>query len=686
MKTKDFFFFIVLQFVIRRGQTSVLSSIKRASFVTSTESATLDTSYQGCEYNGKQYNHTERLPGCFKVYCIQGKWLQEGYIDWNCMFCSAYWDPHLVTFDRSFYDFQGPCEYALAQEGTSRRPRYAVNTKFIECSGGASCVGPSTFKDSEKTLIEMGAFGWGVPDLFKLKVNGVLYEVPDSIPRLVKEGGKEQPVFAWRYNNCIRLLGSSKIAVEKCGSSLAIWASPEFHGSLFGLCGFYDGYIANDFTRRDGTASPVEQFSTDFTSSWEVSCPRTIIQNETKSTGMDENCTLDEKLKEELSNRCNETVGPTHGLLTEAMIAVLMENCIFDLCAIFKNTSGNFDAIKSWLDEIETSITEISDAANKITGTDILPEPVKDNQPEPSANETGINSDSGLVKIVFTGSTKNLTNSSINNSPKPAEDDNQEVMTNRTGISNESDIPSAAVSPGPNRNLPDSGKDKLPEPVEDEQKATTNEIGIPSDFDIPDAAVSTRSDTHSDSNVLQNPAEDEVDVMNNGTGISTESLTPLPPALPGANRNLSLSSGDNSPQPVEDELEPTTNRTGIHSDLDTSDAAASAGSNKNFSDSSRDGLPDHVEEEMESTAIGTGIRSNFDIPDAAVPTGSNRNIPDSSKDNSPVTVKDDGPEATTDRSRIIDIVLTGSNLPNSSKPFDIWRIVINIIHGRFDDN
>ncbi|XP_066965572.1 mucin-2-like [Macrobrachium rosenbergii] len=278
MRKEEFFIFIVLQIILARGQTSVLNATDATPFSPSSVNSTVNTSRKGCEFNGQSYNHAERLPGCFKVYCIQGKWLQRGYIDWNCMFCSAYWDPHLVTFDGWFYDYQGTCEYSLAQEGTSRTPRYAVSAKFIECWGSASCVGPSTFKDSEATLIEMGAFGRQAPDLYKLKVNGALYEIPDSIPRLVREGSKEHPVFAWRYNSCIRLLGSSKIAVEKCGLSLAIWVSPDFQGSLYGLCGFYDGKTDNDFTRRDGTVSPLERFPNGehFPSSWEITCSTNI--------------------------------------------------------------------------------------------------------------------------------------------------------------------------------------------------------------------------------------------------------------------------------------------------------------------------------------------------------------------------------------------------------------------------
>ncbi|XP_064080207.1 mucin-2-like isoform X2 [Macrobrachium nipponense] len=393
MRKEEFFIFIVLQIILPRGQTSVLNATAASSLAPSSVNSTVNTSRKGCEFNGQSYSHAERLPGCFKVYCIQGQWLQKGYIDWNCTFCSAYWGSHLVTFDGWFYDYQGTCEYSLAQEGTSRTPRYAVSAKFIECWGRASCVGPSVFQDSEATLIEMGAFGRQVPDLYKLTVNGALYEIPDYIPRLVREGSKDHPVFAWRYNSCIRLLGSSRIAVEKCGSSLAIWASPDFHGSLYGLCGFYDGKTVNDFTKRDRTVSSLERFPNGehFPSSWELSCSTNISQSHVISTAedgvRDKNCTMNGN-GDELRNRCRETVGSVQDLLTKDTIAVLLDNCVFDLCSIFKNASGDLDAISSWFSEIETSIAEISDVANKTTGLDdILPEPLVDDELETTSDD-----------------------------------------------------------------------------------------------------------------------------------------------------------------------------------------------------------------------------------------------------------------------------------------------------------
>ncbi|XP_066964614.1 uncharacterized protein [Macrobrachium rosenbergii] len=94
-------------------------------------------------------------------------------------------------------------------------------------------------------------------------------------------------------------------------------------------------------------------------------------------------------------------------------MAILLDNCVFDLCSIFKNASDNLDAINSWLGEIETSIAEISDVANKTTGSDdILPEPLAEDKLETTTDETEPSTDSATpVAAVSPRSNGNLPDS-----------------------------------------------------------------------------------------------------------------------------------------------------------------------------------------------------------------------------------------------------------------------------------
>ncbi|XP_068237663.1 uncharacterized protein [Palaemon carinicauda] len=337
---------------------------------------------QGCNFDDIYYNHTARLPGCFQVFCSRGVWVHIGHIDRNCSECKAYWDPHLITFDGHSYDYHGTCEYTLAQDGTTTDPQYAVNSEFMEC-WGAACVGPSTFKDSPMTVIKMGAYGRYSPQLYKILVNGIPYEIPDRTPTLVKEGTMEHPVLAWRHRyGCIRLLGSSSIAVEKCGSSLSVWASPNFHEKLYGLCGYFDGDSSNDFFKRDGTTSTLTRFPTgeEFPDSWETTCaigglhgaaPDSSLRRIKRNEPM--NCTIEEDVEVKLRSKCNQTIDTSEGLSQE-MINILIDNCVYDTCSIYQNTSGNATAIEEWIGQVQATVEDISDIVNKTSDTDVLPE------------------------------------------------------------------------------------------------------------------------------------------------------------------------------------------------------------------------------------------------------------------------------------------------------------------------
>ncbi|XP_066965167.1 mucin-2-like [Macrobrachium rosenbergii] len=337
---------------------------------------------QGCDFNGTHYSHMSRLPGCFQVYCVRGVWIQRGHVDSRCGYCTAQGDPHLRTFDGHYYDYQGTCEYAIAQNGTTTNPQFAVISQFRPC-WSVACIGPSTYKDSPGTVITMGMYGRDPPDLYKILVNGVLYEIPDEIPRFVKEGAIEHPVLAWRYRYwCIRLIGSSQIAMERCGWSVSVWAPPEFRGKLYGLCGYFDGNIYNDFMKRDGTTSMLQYFprGVDFPDSWETTCASGGLSGALSVPKMRRmerseaaNCTLDKEIEDKLRSQCSQIVEGSGGLPQE-MIIPLIDNCVFDVCSIYQNTSGNASAIEEWLGEVQKSAADISDVQNKTTDTDVLPE------------------------------------------------------------------------------------------------------------------------------------------------------------------------------------------------------------------------------------------------------------------------------------------------------------------------
>ncbi|XP_068237267.1 von Willebrand factor-like [Palaemon carinicauda] len=186
--------------------------------------------------------------------------------------CIVQMDKNLTTFDGWFYQHNAKCESVLVQKATSHDPQFGVFKEYSKCEEERACFGPSTFQNNPGDDIKIGTLGNQVPELYKLQVNEKPYEIMDEIPRPIKEGGRDLPVLAWRHRGCIRMLGSSNLALQICATSLSIWTSSKTQESLFGLCGSYDGQTDNDFTKRDRSVSPLKTHLPDvgFIDSWAV--------------------------------------------------------------------------------------------------------------------------------------------------------------------------------------------------------------------------------------------------------------------------------------------------------------------------------------------------------------------------------------------------------------------------------
>ncbi|XP_066964531.1 uncharacterized protein [Macrobrachium rosenbergii] len=299
----------------------------------------------GCEFNGQVYQNDQKLPGCLEVHCIQGHWVPSGKISPGCNKCNAQVDTGLMTFDGWYYLYNGTCESALVQKGLSRVPEFGVFKEYSKCDHDRDCFGPSTFQDSLDTIIKMGSFGNYVPELYKVQVNGKPYDIMDKIPRPVKEGDKELPVLAWRHRGCIRMLGSSSLAIQRCATSLSIWAPSGFRESLFGLCGYYDGQPANDFTKRDRSSSPSQTFLTDagFLESWAVqpSCAEKGLQSVRKRDveKRTATCPLQADQLNLLIGKCNTLTGEASSVADSTAFGLFYDTCVTYICNIIFSTN-----------------------------------------------------------------------------------------------------------------------------------------------------------------------------------------------------------------------------------------------------------------------------------------------------------------------------------------------------------
>ncbi|KAK7077698.1 hypothetical protein SK128_014397 [Halocaridina rubra] len=148
---------------------------------------------------------------------------------------------------------------------------------------------------------------------------------------------------------------------------------------LFGLCGSYDDNVTNDFTKRDQSVAPLEPNPSGpvFPDSWEVTGNCTIAAGRRKRDATDvEGCDVDNSTKDALLDQCSDVSQMANGSVPDAELQTMMADCMFDLCSVYKNTSGDSAALTKYLGEILTSTEEIVDSSEKTTDNDPIPPPL----------------------------------------------------------------------------------------------------------------------------------------------------------------------------------------------------------------------------------------------------------------------------------------------------------------------
>ncbi len=149
--------------------------------------------------------------------------------------CAVFGDPHYKTFDGHIYNFQGICQYTLAQDchtgnfsiRVRNAPRLTNNFAWTK-------------------YVSVFILGWKISlqQKLKVKVNGRRVKLPYEEPGLfaVIRGG---------HSVTLKTALGAKIIWD--GDSYAeISVSPTYKHKMCGLCGNYNGIENDDLTGRNG--------------------------------------------------------------------------------------------------------------------------------------------------------------------------------------------------------------------------------------------------------------------------------------------------------------------------------------------------------------------------------------------------------------------------------------------------
>ncbi|KAE8607127.1 hypothetical protein XENTR_v10011033 [Xenopus tropicalis] len=206
-----------------------------------------------CSYNNKVFAHGSRLiEECKSCTCESGLW---SCIQTPCYgTCTIYGSGHYITFDKKFYDFDGSCEFVVAQDycEDALNGTFRIITENIPCgTTGVTC--------SKSIKIYLGNTELKLTNSHMEKKFG---ESETEVKYRAREVGLYLLIHT---SDDVSLIWDKK-------TSLLIRLPSSYKGKVCGLCGNYDDNANNDFlTSQSIQASNVMPFG----NSWKRSndCP-----------------------------------------------------------------------------------------------------------------------------------------------------------------------------------------------------------------------------------------------------------------------------------------------------------------------------------------------------------------------------------------------------------------------------
>ena len=149
--------------------------------------------------------------------------------------CAVFGDPHYRTFDGHIYNFQGACQYTLAQDCDGRNFSIRVRNAPRLTNDFAWTKSVSVFISDWRISLQQK---------LKVKIGG----------RRVKLPYEQEGLFAViRGGHTVTLKTTFGVKVIWDGDSYAeISVSPAYKYKMCGLCGNYNGIDSDDLTGKNG--------------------------------------------------------------------------------------------------------------------------------------------------------------------------------------------------------------------------------------------------------------------------------------------------------------------------------------------------------------------------------------------------------------------------------------------------
>ncbi|XP_056464065.1 mucin-5B-like [Gadus chalcogrammus] len=258
-----------------------------------------------CVHNSATYQPGDSIKiDCNTCTCKQRSWQCSNNLCYGR--CSVYGDGHFITFDEKSFNFDGSCEYTLAQDyciGQSNGT-FRVITENVPCgTTGTTCSKTiKVFLENSELILTEGTY-----QISNGKEDATPFHISTMGIYLVIEA-----------NNGLILMWDKR-------TSIFIKLSPDWKGRVCGLCGNYDGNANNDLTTRSNAVVTNPLL---FGNSWKdsASCPNAVApkspcaMNPYRQPWAQKQCSI---IQSTVFSGCHSVVDPSP----------YYEACVFDSCA-----------------------------------------------------------------------------------------------------------------------------------------------------------------------------------------------------------------------------------------------------------------------------------------------------------------------------------------------------------------
>ncbi|XP_072860947.1 mucin-5B [Chlorocebus sabaeus] len=259
-----------------------------------------------CVHNEATYKPGETIRvDCNTCTCRNRRWECSHRL---CLgTCVAYGDGHFITFDGERYNFEGSCEYILAQDycgDDATHGTFRIVTENIPCgTTGTTCSKAiKLFVESYELILQEGAF------------------------KAVARGPGGDPPYKIRYMGIFLVIETRGMAVSwDRKTSVFIRLHQDYKGRVCGLCGNFDDHAINDFATRSRS---VVGDALEFGNSWKLSpsCPDALAPKDP--------CTANPFRKSWAQKQCSILHGPTFAACRSQVDSTkYYEACVNDACA-----------------------------------------------------------------------------------------------------------------------------------------------------------------------------------------------------------------------------------------------------------------------------------------------------------------------------------------------------------------